>query len=315
MCGSLRLCSCKQWNLCIAVLTQGRTLILIDWFLQLVRYFYCINLFLTRSRRHQQPKSAKLFWEFVLLSLNSQQAIFQPAWNKHNHLIFLQLGQAHYRFAILLQLGQPHFCQMPPCLHDLQWTWYAHGGWLKAQLGGSFVFPELKHFASAQCSAPMQHSTSVSCGFGKSTEENSSGERNVFSQPAWWIFLPQTFFFWLAVSGSSLKQQWQLLPLQPRAHSLFLTCLPSFCKPGKGNFRRLEVSSHFSWGKKVLLVPKLLVWLDRFAFFLPEPKHEIWESSLQCCLQTFLHIHLLIIWHITHITEERPSLHAWTICC
>lgn len=83
MCGSLRFWSCKQWDLCIAVLTQGCTLILIDWFLQLVRYFYWINLFLTGSRRHQQPKSAKLFWEFVFLSLNSQQAIFQPAWNKH----------------------------------------------------------------------------------------------------------------------------------------------------------------------------------------------------------------------------------------
>lgn len=103
--------------------------------------------------------------------------------------------------------GQSHFCHMPLCLHDLQQSCYALGGWLKAQLGGGLVFPELEHSASAQCYAPTQHCTSTSCGFGKITEKNSSGERNVFSHPSWWVFLSQTFCFWLAVPGSFPRQQ------------------------------------------------------------------------------------------------------------
>lgn len=130
MCGSLRLCSCKQWNLCIAVLTQGCTLILIDWFLQLVRCFYCINLFLSGSRRHQHPKTAKWFWEFVLLSLNSQQAVFQPAWNKHQppHLPVTWPGSlqvCHFSWDNLTSANDSLLARSTAVL--VCWWWLAEG--------------------------------------------------------------------------------------------------------------------------------------------------------------------------------------------
>lgn len=134
----------------------------------------CINLFLTGSRRHQQPKTAKWIWEFVLLSLSSQQAIFQPAWNKHQPLHLFAARPCSVQVCHFVSAGTTSLLRHTSCMIYSSPDALVVAGWRHSWRQPFFPRAGIFCICSMLC-APVQLSTSTSCGFGKITEKNSSG--------------------------------------------------------------------------------------------------------------------------------------------
>lgn len=207
----------------------------------------CINLFLTGSRRHQQPKPAKWIWEFVLLSLSSQQAIFQPAWNKHQPLHLFAARPCSVQVCHFVSAGTTSLLRHTSCMIYSAPDVLVVAGWRHSWEAALFSQSwNILHLLNA---VPLYSSLLQQAVVLVKSQKRTAQDREMSSH----IRLGESFF--PKPFGSGWQCQAVSWATTNSCHynqepSLFLSCLPSFCKPDGGNYRKLGVSSHFSWGTK-----------------------------------------------------------------
>lgn len=182
--------------------------------------------------------------KFVLLSLNSQQDVFQPAWNKHqpSHPSATWPWSFQVCHFDLVQTTSvlPHASLFAWSTAVLICSWYLAKGtsWRQPSLSVARTF---LHLLNAE-----PRFTSTIGVFWWKTQKITALEREMSSHSwLWWVFLPQNLCFWLAALGSFLRQQWLLTPAT-------LTNRPTSSSPACHHFVKQMKEMRGGWTSAVI---------------------------------------------------------------